>query len=101
MQHMRKTIGEVFHKIYKQAEGLAEKLRVEPTIPSSAIREMHHNNVLAENPEESYQRALAIPLVNPFITEMTIGFNSFNKTTFKLLLLVPSVIWSFQMFLLW
>ena len=71
---------------------MAEKLHVEPTTSSRAARQMHHNNVPAENPEEYYQRALAIPLVNRFITEMTFRFNSFNQTASKLLLLVPSII---------
>ena len=90
MQHMRQTIDEEFHKIYKQTERLAENLHVEPTIPRSALRQMHRYNISAENPEEYYRRALAIPLVDRFIAEMT--FNSFNKTASKLLLLVPSII---------
>ena len=51
MQHMRQTINEEFHKIYQQTERLAEKLHVEPTIPRSAVRQMHRNNVPAENPD--------------------------------------------------
>ena len=54
---------------------------------------MHRNNVSAENPIEYYRRALAIPLVDRFIAETTFRFNSFNKTTSKLLLLIPSIIW--------
>ena len=87
MQHMRQIIDEGFHKVYKQAERLAEKLRARST-----VRQMHRNNVPAENPEEYYRRALAIPLVNRFIAEMTFRFNLINKTASKLLLLVPSII---------
>ena len=92
MQHMRQTIDEEFHKIYKQTERLAEKLHVEPTIPRSAVKEMHRNNVPAENPEEYYRRALAIPLVDLFIAEMTFRFDLFNETVSKLMLLVRSII---------
>ena len=53
---------------------------------------MHRNNAHAENPEEYYRRALAIPLVDRFIAEMTFWFNPLNKTASKLLLLVPSII---------
>ena len=63
MQHMRQIIDEGFHKVYKQAERLAEKLRARST-----VRQMHRNNVPAENPEEYYRRALAIPLADRFIT---------------------------------
>ena len=52
MQHMRQTIDEEFHKIYKQTERLAENLHVEPAIPRSVVRQMHCNNVPAENPEK-------------------------------------------------
>ena len=85
MQHIRQTIDEEFHKIYKQTERLAEKLHVEPTIPRSTVRQMYRNNVPAENPEGNYRRALTIPLVDRFIAEMTFRFNSFNKTASKLL----------------
>ena len=80
---MRQTIDEEFHKIYKQTESLAEKLYVEPTIPKSAVRQMHRNSVPAQNPEQYYRRALAIPLVDRFIAEMTFRFNSFNETASK------------------
>ena len=88
MQHIRQFTDEEFHKIYKQSERLAEKLHIEPTIPRSTVRQMHRNNVPAENPGEDYRRALAITLVDRFIAEMTFRFNSFNKTASKLLLLV-------------
>ena len=92
MQHMRQIIDEEFHKVYKYSERSAEKLHIEATIPRSAVRQMHRNNVSAENPDEHYRRVLAIPLVDRFITEMTFRLNPFNKTVSKLLLLVPSII---------
>ena len=88
MQHMRQTTDQEFHKIYKQREILAGTFHVEPTIPRSTVRQMHRNSVPAENSEEYYRRALAIPLVDRFIAEMT----SLNKTVSKLLLLVLSII---------
>ena len=54
----------MFHKNYKQAERLAEKLHVELTLQRSVVGQMQRNNVLAENPEEYYRRALTIPLVD-------------------------------------
>ena len=87
-QHMRQTTDQEFHKIYKQRERLAETFHVESTVPRSTVRQMHCNSVFAENSEEYYRRALAIPLVNRFIAEMT----SLNKTVSKLLLLVLSII---------
>ena len=42
---------------------LAKKLIVDPAIPRSASRQMHRNNVPAENPEQYLQRALALSLI--------------------------------------
>ena len=53
---------------------------------------MHRNNVPAENPEEYHRRALAIPLVDRFVAEMTFRFNLFGKTASKIQLLVASII---------
>ena len=52
MQHTEQTTDEEFHKIYKQTRRLAEKLHVEPTVPRSTERQMHRNNVHAENPAQ-------------------------------------------------
>ena len=49
---MRQIIDEAFHKVYKQSKRLAEKFHKEPSIPRSTVRQMHRNNVTAENPEE-------------------------------------------------
>ena len=53
---------------------------------------MHRNSVPTENTEEYYRRALAIPLADRFIAEMTFRLNPFKKTASKLLLLLPSII---------
>ena len=64
---------------------MVTKLSVEPAIPRTVARQMHRNNVPAENPEEYYRRVIAVPLIDRFISEMTFRFNSFNKTGSKLL----------------
>ena len=81
-----------FKIIYQQSERMATKLSVEPAIPRTVAKQMHRNNVPAENPEEFYRRVIAVPLIDRFISEMTFRFNLFNKTASKLLLFVPSII---------
>ena len=92
MEHVRENIDAEFKVIYQQAERMAAKVNVDPTIPRSAARQMHRNNVPADNPEEYYRRALAIPLIDKFVSEMSFRFNTFNKRASKLLLLIPSII---------
>ena len=92
MKLLRENMDDEFKIIYQQSERMATKLSVEPAIPRTVARQMHRNNVPAENPEEYYRRVIAVPLIDRFISEMTFRFNSFNKTASKLLLLVPSII---------
>jgi len=92
LKHTRNCINKEFNIIYQQATKLAEFLSVQPSIPRSAARQMHRNNVPAENPEEYYRRVIAIPLIDNFISEMTFRFNKFNTTASKLLLLVPAIV---------
>ena len=47
MQHIRQTIDETFHKIYRQTERLAEKLHVEAAVPRSTKRQMYRSIVPA------------------------------------------------------
>ena len=92
MKLLRENMDDEFKIIYQQSERMATKLSVEPAIPRTVARQMHRNNVPAENPEEYYRRVIAVPLIDRFISEMTFRFNSFNKTASKLLLFVPSII---------
>ena len=92
MKLLIENMDDEFKIIYQQSERMAKKLSVEPAIPRTVARQMHCNNVPAENPEEYYRRVIAVPLIDRFISEMTFRFNSFNKTASKLLLLVPSII---------
>lgn len=94
MQVIRETIDEEFSVIYRQAERMANQLFVTPIIPRVALRQMHRNNVPATTPEEYYRRAMAIPLLDTFISEMKFRFNEFSVRSSKLLLLVPSVLCS-------
>ena len=52
MKHLREIMDDEFKIIYQQAERMATKLSVEPAIPRSVARQMHRNNVPAENPED-------------------------------------------------
>ena len=80
MKLLRENMDDEFKIIYQQSERMAAKLTVEPAIPRTIARQMHRNNVPAENPEEYYRRVIAVPLIDRLISEMTFRFNSFNKS---------------------
>ena len=92
MKHLRESVNEEFSVIYQQAERMAEKLSISPSIPRCAVRQMNRNNVPATTPEEFYRRAIAVPLLDTFISEMNFRFNEFSTRISKLLYLVPSVL---------
>ena len=89
VKHARENNDDQFHIVYQQPESLAKGLSVDLAIPRSTSRQMNRNNVLAENQEQYYQRALALPLIDRIISEMLLGFNSLNIIASTLLLLVP------------
>ena len=61
MKLLRENMDDEFKIIYQQSERMATKLSVEPAIPRTVARQMHRNNVPAENPEECYRRVIAVP----------------------------------------
>ena len=68
MKGLREDIGNAFNIIYLQAERMADKLQVSPTLPRTAKRQQHYrNNVEARTPEEYYRRALAIPMLDIYL----------------------------------
>ena len=89
VKHARENIDDQLHIVYQQPESLAKGLNVDLAIPRSASRQMNRNNVLAENQEQYYQRALALPLIDRIISEILLRFNSLNIIASTLLLLVP------------
>ena len=71
---------------------LIDQLKVEPNIRRVAKKQIHWYNVPPNSYEEYYKRALVIPIVESFISEMPHPFNKFNCKAAKLLILTPSVL---------
>ena len=57
--------------------GMADPINVEPNIPRIAKKQIYRDNVPVSSPEEYYKRALAISVVDTFISEMSYRFNNF------------------------
>lgn len=91
MKATRDNVEEGFKKIYKQAERIAEKLNVDPSLPRIAKRQIHRQNQPADTPEEYYRRTVAIPLLDCIISEMDTRFNKLSQRAVKLLMFVPAI----------
>ena len=69
-------MDEKFSHVYKHAVRVARNVIVDPTMPRVAGRQIHRCNPLAENPEQYYQRNVAIPLINHIKAELDEQFSS-------------------------
>ena len=89
MKTLRESVEGEFSIVYQQAERMAGKFGVTPSIPRTAARQLNRNNVPALTPEEYFLRAL-----NTFVSEMEFRFNKFSTKASKVLYLVPTVLCS-------
>ena len=92
-QLLRKNVDQESDVIFKHTVRMADHLNVEPNIHRVAKKQIYRDNVPTNLPEY-YKRALVIPIVNTFISEMTHRFNKFNCKAAKSLIVTPSVLCS-------
>ena len=62
---------------------------IESDIPKVSKKQIHQGNVPANSPEEYHERALVIPIVDTFISEMTHCSNKFSCKVAEFLILTP------------
>ena len=70
-----------FWHVYQHAVRVARNVNVEPTMPRVAGRQIHRCNAPADNPEQYYQRNVAVPLITHIKAELDEQFsnNFINK----------------------
>ena len=90
---IRGRIAAEFHKVYQQAERMAESINVSPSKPRSCAHQTRRPNAPADNLEDWYRVNVAIPFVDHIITELGSQFTQLSKTASQLLCLVPSVMY--------
>ena len=90
MKTLRENVEGEFSNIYQQAERTAAKFGVTPSIPRTAARHFNRNNVPALTPEEYSRHALAVPLLDTFVSEIEFRFDTFSTKASK----VPTVLCS-------
>lgn len=85
-------MDEKFAHVYKHAVRVARNVNVNPTMPRVAGRQIHRCNAPADNPEQYYQRNVAVPLINHIKAELDEQFSDLSVLASSLLCLVPSVL---------
>ena len=68
-------MDEKFSHVYKHAVRVARNVKVEPTMPRVAGRQIHRCNAPADNPEQYYQRNVAVPLITHIKAELDEQFS--------------------------
>ena len=68
-------MDEKFAHVYKHAVRGARNVNVDPTLPRVAGRQIHRCNAPADNPEQYYQRNVAVPLINHIKAELDKQFS--------------------------
>ena len=71
---------------------MTDKLRIEPVIPRTVMRQAHRNNVPPETPLTYYKRPFIMLLLDTIISEITLRFEKTHCNADKVLCLVPSII---------
>ena len=94
MKTLCENVEGEFSIIYQRTERMAAKFGVTPSIPRTAVRQLNRSNVPALTPEEYFRRALAVPLLDTFVSEMELRFNKSSTKASKFLYLVPTVLCS-------
>lgn len=92
LKYVTENIEKKFDQIFIQAKQMAINLGVQPTLLCRVARQMHRNNVTAENPRKYYERSLEISLLENFISELEFCFNDLGEKSSKFLFFVSAVI---------
>lgn len=80
-----------FSQLFEQSKTLMNKLDIDLKLPRIAKRQTQRSNTSAQSPEEYYRRVLYIPLLESISENLQSRFlNAKTKTTFILMLLIPS-----------
>lgn len=87
---MRHEVEKEFRDWYDMAESLVESVGGEVKMPRIAKRQVHRENIAAENPFDYYMRNLAIPFLDHLSQEMETRFTVENRAGSALFNLMPS-----------
>ena len=68
-------MDEKFSYVYKHAVRVARNVNVNPAMPRMAGRQIRRCNAPADNPEQYYQRNVAVPLINHIKAELVEQFS--------------------------
>ena len=94
MKTIRGTIDTTFSAWYEEILKMAEKIGVTENVPRKTSIQRNRSNTPSASPQEHYKRAVAIPLIDCFISQLEDRFHGDGRHASVLLCLIPSLILS-------
>ncbi|XP_050434024.1 52 kDa repressor of the inhibitor of the protein kinase-like [Adelges cooleyi] len=89
---IRENVDLKFNDIYKDAQGIAIKLNVEPKIPRTCSNQKNRSNVPFNNIEDFYKKTIFIPYLDDLIMALNERFFPHNETIISLQFVLPRII---------
>lgn len=90
-KNVRKNIEENFSKIFLSASELLKNVNEEIRLPRIAVIQRQRSNIDTKDPEQYYRIAVAIPLLDDFISQLNSRFLDHKNIMNSFYTLIPTV----------
>ena len=88
----RNTIDQQHDAWFQEIELMCRSVDVVPSIPRRCGRQLHRNNIPADDPRTYYRRCISVPLVDHLLAELETRFSPHHRVALLGLCLIPSAL---------
>ena len=92
LREVRNTIDQQHDAWFQEIELMCRSVDIVPSIPRRCGRELHRNNVPADDPRTYYRRCISVPLVDHLLAELETRFSPHHRVALLGLCLIPSAL---------
>ena len=92
LREVRNTIDQQHDAWFQKIELMCRSVDVVPSIPRRCGRQLHRNNVPADDPRTYYRRCISVPLVDHLLAELETRFSPHHRVALLGLCLIPSAL---------
>ena len=92
LREVRNTIDQQHDAWFQEIELMCRSVDVVPSIPRRCGRQLHRNNVPADDPRAYYRRCISVPLVDHLLAELETRFSPHHRVALLGICLIPSAL---------
>ena len=92
LKDARKSIDLTHNAWFDEACSISGKLKIQPSIPRTALRQIHRSNHPADSVSEYFKCSISIPILDYLISQMTDRFDPHSQKAVRVLKLIPTTI---------